>query len=114
MKTRTRVTLLGLGVATSLMVMFVTTGIGQQPPRQPTDAVQEAQTPHSVPVTRPEQNKTEHDRSDFSAPAPSSPVLDQQPDKGREPGFVFARDPHDASRPMQTFEEGMKAAVSQK
>ena len=68
-----------------------------------------------MPLARPEQRQTEHDRSTlFSAPAPSSPVLDQQPDKGRETGFDFARDPLNAKRPMQTFEEVMKADVAEK
>ena len=99
----------------ALVAVFVGIGRGQQPPRQPTDAVQEAQTPRDVPVARPEQRQTDHDRSGvFSAPAPSSSVLDAQPDKGRETGFLFARDPHNAKRLLQTFEEGMKADVADK
>src|SRR5262245_44410353 len=111
----THLAALGCIAATVLVAVIVSTGGGQQPPRQPADVVQEAQTPRTVAPTRPEQNKTEHDRSDvFTAPAPSSPVFEQQPDKGRETGFVFARDSHGAARPGQTFEEIMKAAAAEK
>jgi hypothetical protein len=110
--------MLRLGVA-SVPVLFVSQVIGQQTPRQQTppqpDAVQEAQTPRTVPAKRPEQNKTQHDQSNiFAVPAPSSPALEQQTDKGQEKGFVFARDPHDAMRPMQTFDDAMKAAVAER
>jgi len=113
MRTTTQVTL----VATSavLVAIFAGVGLSQQAPRPPADAVQEAQTSRDLPRSRPEQQQTDHDRSGlFSAPAPSSPVLDQQPDKGRETGFLFARDPHNAKRPLQTFEDGMKADVAEK
>ena len=113
MRTITQATL----VATSavLVAVFAGVGLSQQAPRPPADAIQEAQTSRDVPRARPEQQQTDHDRSGlFSAPAPSSPALDQQPDKGRETGFVFGRDPHNAKRPLQTFEEGMKADVAEK
>jgi hypothetical protein len=103
MRTTTRLTL----VTTSVVLVAVLAGIGrsQQAPRPPADAVQEAQTPRETLVSRPEQSKTELDRSGlFSAPAPSTPALEQQPDKGRKTRFVFARDPHNAKRPLQTFE----------
>jgi cytochrome c peroxidase len=93
-------------------------GIGdsQVPPRAP-DAVQDAQTPRTGGATRPEQQKSQHDRSDVfsaqSAPA-SSTVLENQPDKGQGLGFDFARDPFNAKRPMETFEEIMKADVAAK
>ena len=89
---------------------------GQAPPRPPADAVQDAQTPRQVAPTRPEQQLTPHDRSNvFDADAPpSSSALPQQPDAGRETGFQFARDPHNAAKPGQTFEEGMKADVAAK
>jgi cytochrome c peroxidase len=81
------------------------------------DAVQEAQTPRSGSATRPEQQKSPHDRSDLfdarSAPGSSS-ALESQPDKGRGLGFDFARDPFNAKRPMQTFDEIMKADVAEK
>ena len=83
----------------ALVAVFVGIGRGQQPPRQPADAVQEAQTSRDVPLARPELRQTDHDRSGvFGTPSPSSPVLDAQPDKGRETGFVFGRDPHNAKR----------------
>ncbi len=68
-------------------------------------------------ATRPEQKQTKHDRSDiFDAPnaAPSSTVLDDQPEKGRMNGFDFARDPLGAKKPMQTFEEIYKEDAGQK
>ena len=87
------------------------------PPRAPADAVQEAQTPRAVPETRPEQRKTEHDRSNVfnpGTPAPSSSALPSQPDEGGGLGFDFSRDPFNAKKPMQTFEETMKADVAAK
>jgi cytochrome c peroxidase len=85
---------------------------GQTPaPSQPADAVQDAQTPRGAGVTRPEQRPTEHDRSGAFAPdaaPPSSTALPGQPDGGRGLGFDFARDPLNAKRPMQTFDEIMK------
>jgi cytochrome c peroxidase len=88
------------------------------PPRPPADAVQDAQTPRQVPETRPEQRKSEHDRSRVfapGAPAPSSSsALPSQPDEGRVVGFDFARDPFNATKPMQTFEETMKADIDAK
>jgi hypothetical protein len=103
MQTTTR--LAAVSTSAVLVAVFVGIGRSQQPLRQPADAVQEAQTSCEAPLLRPEQTKTEHDRSGlFSAPAPSSPVWDQQPDNGRAMGFVFARDPHNAKRPLQTFE----------
>jgi cytochrome c peroxidase len=72
------------------------------------DAVQEAQTPRKPRTRRPEQNKSEHDQSDLFMPsrAPfSSGTLKDQPDKGQVLGFDFSRDPLNAKKPMQTFEE---------
>jgi cytochrome c peroxidase len=81
------------------------------------DAVLDAQTPRQVPVTRPEQQKNEHDRSGVfaagSAP-PSSPAFGNQPDNGKVLGFDFYRDPLNAKKPMQTSEETMKADVADK
>jgi hypothetical protein len=79
--------------------------------------VQEVQQPRPVPETRPEQRKTEHDRSsvfDRATPAPSSPALSSQPDGGRMQGFEFARDPLGAKKPMQSFEETMREDVAAK
>ena len=79
------------------------------------DAVQNAQTVREVPTTRPEQKKNEHDRSnvfDAQNAPPASPAFNTQPDKGKVLGFDFFRDPLNAKRPMQTFEETMKADVA--
>ena len=81
------------------------------------DAIQEAQTPRPVQATRPEQQKTEHDRSDVFSPskAPrSSPVLETQPQKGEVQGFDFARDPLDAKRPGQPPDEITKQDIADK
>ena len=45
---------------------------------------------------------------------PSSPAFADQPDKGKIEGFDFFRDPLNAKRPMQTFDEIMKADVGAK
>ena len=90
---------------------------GQTRPPAPRDAVQEAQQPRAVPETRPEQRKSEHDRSSVfypGAPAPSSPILGTQPDEGRVKGFDFSRDPFGAKKPMQSFEETMREDVAAK
>jgi len=63
-------------------------------------------TPSDVPLTRPEQNKSAHDRLDlFDAPKalPSSAAFENQPDKGQILGFDFYRDLLNAKQPMQTF-----------
>ena len=81
------------------------------------DAVQEAQTPRQVQPTRPEQQKTEHDRSDAfgSSKAPrSSSVLETQPQKGEVQGFDFVRDPLDAKRPGQSPDEIMQKDIADK
>jgi cytochrome c peroxidase len=88
----------------------------QQQQLQP-DAITDAQTPRAAPTTRPEQQKTEHDRSGiFSADAAphSDDALKQQPDQGEMRGFDFSRDPLGAKKPMQTFEETMKQDVADK
>ena len=83
----------------------------------PFDAITDAQTPRSVPVTRPEQKKNKHDQSDIftedSSP-PSSPALDKQFEKGRMTGFDFSRDPLGAKKPKETPEEIMKADIEAK
>jgi cytochrome c peroxidase len=85
--------------------------------RQSPDAVLEAQTVHPAAVTRPEQKKDEHDRShvfDAKNAMPSSPAFASQPDNGKVLGFDFYRDPLNAKKPMQTFEETMKADVAER
>jgi cytochrome c peroxidase len=81
------------------------------------DAVQDAQTPRPVQATRPEQQKTQHDRSDVfnSTNAPrSSTALEQQPQKGEVQGFDFYRDPLDAKRPGQSPDEIMQKDIADK
>jgi cytochrome c peroxidase len=83
----------------------------------PLDAIQDFQSPRVVPERRPEQAKSEHDRSDVFLERnamPITPALKQQPDEGRVLGFDFYRDPLNAKKPMQTFEETMKLDVAQK
>lgn len=98
-----------------LVGLWSAPSVGQTPgPRPPADAVQGAQQAAPVAESRPEQRKTEHDRSrafDPSAAPPSSDVLPGQPDGGDVKGFDFSRDPFGAQKPMQTFEETMKADV---
>ena len=83
----------------------------------PHDAIADAQTPRDPPATRPEQKLSEHDRAKVFQPSnapPSSRALEDQPEKGQIQGFDFVRDPLDAKRPMQTFEEIMAADVALK
>ena len=82
----------------------------------PPDAVQEAQTPRPPQrQDRPEQRKTDHDRSPIFDPANaphSDAALKEQPDQGELRGFDFSRDPLGAKAPMQTFAETMAADVA--
>lgn len=81
------------------------------------DAVAEAQTPRAAPPSRIEQRPSEHDRSGVFAASqarPSSSAFEGQPDQGRVEGFDFYRDPLNAKRPMQTFEETMQKDVAEK
>src|SRR3954470_24510762 len=84
---------------------------------RPFDAIAEAQATRDVPATRPEQKKTEHDRSaifDASKAPPSSSALEDQPEKGQIQGFDFYRDPLNAKKPMQSPEEITKADIAMK
>ena len=85
--------------------------------KMPRDAVEAARTQRSVPITRPEQRQSDHDKSArFSAngaPASSS-AFENQPDRGLALGFDFAHDPLNAKRPMQTAEEIMKQDIADK
>ncbi len=84
-----------------------------QPPKP--DAVEEAQTSKKVPVERPEQRLTDHDKSplfDPNRPAPLTKAFEQQPEHGRMLGFDFARDPLDAKEPMMTFDQILQADVA--
>lgn len=91
----------------------------QPPPAPPLapDAVQEAQTVHQVPATRPEQQKAEHDRmiEYLAAHAdPSSGAFKSQPDEGEIRGFDFYRDPLNAARPQQSPDEIMHNDIAAK
>ena len=92
---------------------------GQQPRQNnpPHDAVAAAQTQNQVPATRPEQQKTNHDLSDdFSSTKAefSSPAFLNQPEQGRILGFDFYRDSLNAKKPMESFEDNMKADIAAK
>jgi cytochrome c peroxidase len=79
--------------------------------------VAEAQRTVPPRVTRPEQTKTEHDRSPiFDAPRaqPASPVFQKQPKEGKVSGFDFARDPLNADRPNEDPEAIMKKEIAGK
>src|SRR4051812_37462097 len=65
-------------------------------PKPRADAVQDVQTPRDAPMTRPEQQKNEHDQSKVFAGAaapPASTAFKDQPDQGKVTGFDFSRDP---------------------
>ena len=50
-----------IGMVVFTLMLYAATGISQQTPPS-SDAVQEAQTPRQVQVTRPEQQPTQHDQ----------------------------------------------------
>jgi cytochrome c peroxidase len=88
-----------------------------RPPSPPYDAVADAQTPREVPIKRPEQRKTEHDRSnvfDGRHARPSSPVFENQPKDGKISGFDFYRDPLNADEPYQDPTAIMKKEIANK
>jgi cytochrome c peroxidase len=104
------------GVAATALLFGTTLGKAQESPRRDAsatrDAVADAQTPRAVSATRHEQRLSPHDRSTvFGAPnaLPSSSAFQNQPDDGRVLGFDFFRDPLNAKKPMQSFEETMRA-----
>ena len=85
--------------------------------RPPHDAVTDAQEPRTVPIERPEQKKTDHDRSsifDAQKAKASSPAFLNQPRDGKISGFDFYRDPLGAEKPMQEPEEIMKKDIAAK
>src|SRR5438270_13351359 len=97
-------------VATSFGLGLLTGAGGGQPPEKkaPPDAAAEATRVQKADPTRPEQKKGAHDKSDVFDPAnspPSSPALKDQPEEGKFQGFVPSRDPLDAKKPLQTFQE---------
>ena len=105
------------GVIGFTLLLYSAVGISQQQKPTASEAVQEAQTPRQVQITRPEQQATTHDQSDiFSATnaPPSSPVFETQPDQGKMLGFDFARDPLNAKHPMQPADEIVKNDIADK
>jgi cytochrome c peroxidase len=75
------------------------------------DPATEAVAVRRVALDRPEQQITEHDRSQIFAPArpaPLSPAFAGQAKEGRMLGFDFARDPLNADEPFTTFEQVMQ------
>jgi hypothetical protein len=93
-------------------------GAQQQPPAPAAkDAVAEAQRPAPVKATRPEQVKTDHDRSAIFDPPqaqPASPVFQKQPKEGKVSGFDFFRDPLNADRPGEDPDAIMKKEIAGK
>src|SRR6185503_3653923 len=72
------------------------------------DPAAEAVAVRQVPLERPEQQVTEHDRSpmfDSTKPAPINGALADQPNQGRILGLDFSRDPLGAPAPFTTFEQ---------
>ena len=87
------------------------------PPRQPPDAVAQAETPQPVAGLRPEQRKTPHDLSNiFSAniAQPTSGGEAAQVDHGQYPGFDFYRDPLGSTRPGDLADAIMRADTAAK
>ena len=85
--------------------------------RPPHDAVADAQEPRTVSIERPEQKKTDHDRSgifEAQKARPSSPAFLNQPRDAKISGFDFYRDPLGAEKPMQEPEEIMKKDIAAK
>lgn len=98
---------------------FVTTAeAGSQRASQPSyDAVAAAQEPRSVPIVRPEQKMTKHDRSrlfDDQKAIHSSPAFQSQLREGKAGGFDFYRDPLGAEKPLQESDEIMKQDIANK
>jgi cytochrome c peroxidase len=105
----------GVVVAVVLVALSMTAVVksveGQRQPPVSPDAVAQAQAP---PIGVPKAPEPGAERfAPPNAPASSS-ALDAQPEKGQATGFDFARDSFNAKRPMQTFDEIMKADVADK
>ncbi|HEU5408513.1 MAG TPA: hypothetical protein VFU48_12145, partial [Nitrospira sp.] len=86
-------------------------------PRPPHDAVAQAQETRTVPIERPEQRKTDHDRSaifEAQKARSSSPAFLDQPRDGKNSGFDFYRDPLGAEKPLQEPDEIMKKDIAGK
>jgi cytochrome c peroxidase len=81
------------------------------------DAIQQSQHPAPVATTRPEQDRTTHDRStlfDAANAEPSSLVSNSQPKKGMVSGFDFYRDPLNSDKPKTDPDEIMKKESANK
>jgi cytochrome c peroxidase len=81
------------------------------------DAIEDAQSLAKVSIKRPEQKQSDHDQSDLfkeTKAKSSSPALGNQPEQGKINGFDFFRDPLNAKKPRQTFEEIMKEDIELK
>ena len=117
---RYRITLAAVflaGFVAGSLVLLVRSQEPKANGKAPHDAVAQAQTPNEVPVERPEQRKTEHDRSAIFAPGkalPTTEALAEQKDHGQMLGFDFYRDPLGAPKPGMTFEDIYKAGVEGK
>jgi cytochrome c peroxidase len=101
-----------LAAGTVLGTVLLSAEPRQQPAdKQPVrDPAAEAVNAQPVPAERPEQQISEHDKSDkfdWKKPAPLTPALKDQPMEGRIQGFEFSRDPLNAPKPFTTFEEVM-------
>jgi cytochrome c peroxidase len=102
-----------LGVMAMVAALVFASNVrGQRPSPDtpPPDAVAQAQAPARIGPARSPQ-----DTPDVSvkAAAPSA-AFHAQPEEGQAPGFDFYRDPLNAKRPGQTFEEVMNADVAEK
>lgn len=110
--------LISLLVVCVLAVTVVTTlSIQQRSQTRPDDAVAAAEKPSPVAPDRPEQQKTDHDRSFVSIAAnaePSSPVFASQPSSGKITGFDFYRDPLNAAHPFMTLDDIMQKESANK
>jgi cytochrome c peroxidase len=90
----------------------MTLALAQQagaPPSQ--DAVANAQRPSPTETERPEQRKSDHDRSEVFNPQqaePGSPVFEKQPKEGKISGFDFVRDPLNADEPFESLDNIVK------
>jgi cytochrome c peroxidase len=93
-------------------------GLHAQPPAQPPpDAIAQAQTPQPVATLRPEQRKTQHDLSNIfgaSAARPTSAAEAAQVDHGQYSGFDAYRDPLGSTRPGESPDDLMRAAIAAK
>ncbi|MGE0645977.1 MAG: cytochrome B6 [Nitrospira sp.] len=92
--------------------LIATAEAGDQGPSQPPhDAVTASQESRNVPIVRPEQRLTEHDRSGIFGgrkASASSPAFQSQLRGGETEGFDFYRDPLGAEKPLQEPEEILK------